>query len=300
MEQFANNASSTLSAAITSTTATTLTVTSASTFPGTGNFRIKIDTEILIVTGVSGTTFTVTRGAESTTAATHLNTAPVTHILTAGGLAQYVTDHGGGGATPSPFGVFTAPPVAADFTAVNNSTATLTDQTIGATSSVLLSVPGNNGETWQLWKRPVPATPYSVVVAMMPLLDPFSGSGLNRFGLGFLDSTGDNFSALIFKGIGLEPELQVLSNLGGILANVTTAADFSLPPIVWMKISDDSTNRSYSISADGVNWLLVKSEASTESFAPASVMLFLDSNSGGNASALASGGSQLTLLSYTE
>jgi hypothetical protein len=88
VELLANLAASTLSADITSTSATTLTVTSATGFPaaatGTSQFRILIGTEIMIVTNVSGTTFTVTRGAESTTAATHSSGDPVTHVVTAG------------------------------------------------------------------------------------------------------------------------------------------------------------------------------------------------------------------------
>jgi hypothetical protein len=92
IEKFANNAATTLSAAITSVSATSLTVTSAASFPATGNFRIKIDSEILIVTNVSGTTFTVTRGAEGTTAATHANGADVIHLLTKGGLEARVAN----------------------------------------------------------------------------------------------------------------------------------------------------------------------------------------------------------------
>ena len=57
-----------------------------------GNFRIKIDGEILIVTGVAGNTFTITRGAEGTTAATHANGASVIHLLTKGGLEARVAN----------------------------------------------------------------------------------------------------------------------------------------------------------------------------------------------------------------
>lgn len=84
-EQFANNVSTNLNLAITSG-ATSLTVNSAIGFPATGNFRIIIENEILLVTGVAGTTFTVSRGQESTTAAAHVQGAVVTHILTAGGI----------------------------------------------------------------------------------------------------------------------------------------------------------------------------------------------------------------------
>ena len=52
METFANQSVTTLSAALTTTTAMSCTVTDATTFPATGNFRIKIDAEILLVTGV--------------------------------------------------------------------------------------------------------------------------------------------------------------------------------------------------------------------------------------------------------
>lgn len=91
-EQFANKGSSTLSAPITTTNGTSLSVVDASTFPLTGNFRLLIDSEYMIVTGVAGPTFTVTRGAESSTAATHLSGAAVRCILTAGALGQLATD----------------------------------------------------------------------------------------------------------------------------------------------------------------------------------------------------------------
>jgi hypothetical protein len=84
-EQFANNAQSNLSAAVAAGD-TSLTVVNASAFPASGNFRVLIDGEILLVTGVSGNTFTVSRGAEGTTAAAHANAAYVTHVLTAAAL----------------------------------------------------------------------------------------------------------------------------------------------------------------------------------------------------------------------
>lgn len=95
MEQFANTANTTLSGSITNV-ATTLVVTSATGFPSTGNFRIVVDSgsnlEYMLVTGVSGTTFTVTRGQESTTNVAHNSGVLVTHILTAGALVQLKSD----------------------------------------------------------------------------------------------------------------------------------------------------------------------------------------------------------------
>lgn len=87
-EKFANDAQSTLTAAVAAGD-TTLTVASAAAFPSSGNFRLLIDSEILLVTAVAGNTFTVSRGQEGTTAAAHANGAYVTHVLTAAALTGH-------------------------------------------------------------------------------------------------------------------------------------------------------------------------------------------------------------------
>jgi phage tail sheath protein FI len=57
---------------------TSLTVASAAGFPTTGSFTILVDTEAMTVTAGAGTTtWTVTRGVNGTTAATHAVNAPV-------------------------------------------------------------------------------------------------------------------------------------------------------------------------------------------------------------------------------
>jgi hypothetical protein len=91
VESYSNSAATTLSAAMTDTTGTSMSVTSATGFPSSGQYRIKVDSELFIVTGGQGTTtWTVTRGAESSTAATHSNGAAVTHVVTAASLARVV------------------------------------------------------------------------------------------------------------------------------------------------------------------------------------------------------------------
>lgn len=90
-EKFANNASSTLNGGIDNDD-TSLTVTSATTFPSDPQFRIKVENEIMLVTGVAGAVFTVVRAQEGTTAASHSNGVAVDHIVTAGSLTQALTD----------------------------------------------------------------------------------------------------------------------------------------------------------------------------------------------------------------
>jgi hypothetical protein len=70
-------ANTTASGAMTATQ-TTITVASAAGFPTNGTFRIRVDDEDMTVTGGQGTTtWTVTRGVNSTTAATHASGASV-------------------------------------------------------------------------------------------------------------------------------------------------------------------------------------------------------------------------------
>ena len=57
----------------------TMSVTSAAGFPSTAPFRVKIDSEVVVVTAGAGTTsWTIQRGADYTTAADHSNGASVT------------------------------------------------------------------------------------------------------------------------------------------------------------------------------------------------------------------------------
>ncbi|MFI5814838.1 hypothetical protein ACIA7S_28265 [Streptomyces sp. NPDC051643] len=69
----------TLASAVSTTGATSITVASASGFPGSGNYNIQVDGEVMTVTGGQGTTtWTVTRGVNGSTAATHSSGATVT------------------------------------------------------------------------------------------------------------------------------------------------------------------------------------------------------------------------------
>lgn len=83
--QYANNPSTTLAGAVTAG-ATSISVASGALFPSQGTFTIIVDAEIMLVTGVSGTIWTVERGAEGTTAAAHNNNAAVVNVLTRGSL----------------------------------------------------------------------------------------------------------------------------------------------------------------------------------------------------------------------
>lgn len=92
-EKFSNNPRTVLSGSIDSST-TSVVVVDASKFPSTGNFRILVDTEIMKVTSVSTNTFTVTRGAESTTPTSHVDASTVIGIFpTKDSLKEFRADN---------------------------------------------------------------------------------------------------------------------------------------------------------------------------------------------------------------
>ncbi|HET9162484.1 MAG TPA: hypothetical protein VFN89_03430 [Solirubrobacterales bacterium] len=90
-ERFANNATTTLAAEL-AKGATKLTVASPARFPNEGDFRILVGSELMMVTAVSGTEFTVERAIEGSAEAAHAAGVEIENIVTAGLLSSVVTD----------------------------------------------------------------------------------------------------------------------------------------------------------------------------------------------------------------
>jgi Head domain of trimeric autotransporter adhesin len=86
VEQFADFAQTNVDSFGISLSGLSFGVVSTTGFPMVGNFRILVDSELMLVTVVSGLTFTVTRGIEGTVAAVHAAGAAVTLVLTSGSL----------------------------------------------------------------------------------------------------------------------------------------------------------------------------------------------------------------------
>lgn len=85
VEQFANGAASSLNAAMAAAD-TVLQIQAATLFPTVPQFRLLVEAEIMLVTAVSGTQFTVTRGVEGTSAVAHPSAVAVTLIATSTSL----------------------------------------------------------------------------------------------------------------------------------------------------------------------------------------------------------------------
>lgn len=91
-ENLSNDFTTTLSSGI-DATQTNVAVVSGTGSPA-ANFRIRVDDELMLVTSKgAGTNWTVTRNVESTTGAVHSSGAIVAHVISTGGLSQYLAEN---------------------------------------------------------------------------------------------------------------------------------------------------------------------------------------------------------------
>jgi hypothetical protein len=284
VEQYANDVpndsvATTLNGAI-NNSVTSITVTSFTGFPTSAQYRIRIDNEIMIVTGGAGTTtWTVTRGAEGTPAASHLDLATVIHNLTRDGLIALgtvihryetfasrpaagtagrlflpqdgISAEFDNGTTWSPFGPLWrwTPPVDGDYAWVNQGTASITATADGL---FLLTPAESTGANLRLRVKSYSA-PKKLTVFFLPML--FKKS-FQSMGIAFRESgTG--------KLVVLDLLCITASDLSVRAAKFTSAtvfsADYQLTgiPILpqWLQIEDDNTNLKFRFSGDGRNWI---------------------------------------------
>lgn len=121
-----NDYSSTLSSGITDS-ATSMSVASATGLPTEGDFFLNVGAEIVLATHISGTTLTIIRAQEGTSAVAHSGGAAVTDVITAGEFENRCNERMGIKALPygrctSWDGSALTTITASDFTIINSST----------------------------------------------------------------------------------------------------------------------------------------------------------------------------------
>lgn len=260
-ELFANQGQTTLSSAITSTTATSVSVTSGAVFPSTGNFRVVVDDEIMLCTANASNTLTVVRGYESTTASTHLTAAPIGLALTVGGLQRYLRNsfHLFDTATP-PTGTIQDVSgnelTSSNFTITNAVSATVTD---AADGSIVVYVPSSSGggDNLVTLMRSVPSTPYSIQCAMQ-FYSCSHASQQFRCGV----ALGDGSGKFVTSGILTQSSTPIQHTNTTWLTSTTNAGNLNFADSLfchglyyWFKITDDGTNLTFFRSYDGQNWV---------------------------------------------
>lgn len=331
IEQFANNASSTLNGSILAG-ATSLTVTSATGFPTTGNFRLLIDSEIFLVTSVAGAVFTVSPGQEGTTQAGHTTGATVTCLLTKQALLNlrgdgetrgvYASRPTAGNAgvvyrsTDGPYlshdngstwQVYApiypvTPPVPANWSWVNQGGSTLTT-TNGTMTQVGVKEAGSHvrGQI-----KAIPAAPYTITAALLALNACANNNSCCLIGL--YDGTGFITLDLYADQTASNAYPRCYFLLDKWTNNSTFSASYTFlhgngalsmqgvtgGPLIWVRLTDDNATRHWQFSLDGINWIEVANQARTDFITPTNVFW------GTNANSNTAYSPTLTLVSYLE
>lgn len=288
-EQLKNNAESTLASGI-DNSQTTLTVASALLFPSSGTFRVRIENEILTVTSVSGTTFTVSRGSEGTTAISHASGKTVSLLLTVAGLDGYVNNFRMTGTLASlpaagiagriymptdswtwfydngsswdGFGpqYYFKKPLVADYTWYNQGSNALAsdradglhlrDYTALASQDHLRCLTKTRSSTSTGWKL-------TVAFSMMT-----NSTGIRHAGVGLFESSGNDVEAIrIIAADGVGPTKQGIrysdaanGTPGGLSTNINVRYFGTAPMVHWIQIEQYSTYFQYRYSTNGIMW----------------------------------------------
>lgn len=255
-EQLVNAWSSTLSGDITNAD-TSIGVGDGTGLPTVGDFRIKIENEIILIKSRSSNTLTaVTRGAEGTTADSHSSGAIVRAYLTAGGLKTLLFDGRGTPFTPSAaancgplcrlYGSDHTILTASSFTWLNQGTATATDTNGG----IRIGMPSEASNAIRGLYIAIPARPYTLHAKLR--FGPGTvapGANSSHAGLFFYQSSSGKLVTLSAR-YGERVAMWRWTNTTTFSAVVDTAMDQN-GDAIWLHFTDDGTSFKGYFSDDG-------------------------------------------------
>lgn len=301
MEQIANFlAADTLDGAVLAADGT-ITVHDASKFPALFPFELNIDDELLTVTAAASDVLTVSRGTGGTTAADHDDAADVFAVITKKTLDNLVSfqlagtevanrrivnilnglvedDSGDSRVNINMLttGEVLTPVDVADFTFDGHSISG-TPTAINQGGSVYMYHPGTSTDTNTELYISVPATPYVVTakLLMSALAWSFTSPGLY-----FGDGTKLHRIVLQFGNGKLTVDKYSAYNNFSAESYSQNTSPYCTP--MWWRISDDGTNKHWSWSIDGINWVEAYSEGNTSYLTTTRVGICLNGNTGGN------------------
>ena len=165
----------------------------------------------------------------------------------------------------------TQPAAAATFTWVNQGSATLADSKSGL---LMTTPPSNVSDNLRIAKKTLPAAPYTITIAFLP-----TAPGVNTylFGLVLRNSGTGKLVTFTFShaGGGYKYEAGKWDSPTVYNSNYASWNAATTGPI-WLRIADDNTNRIYSISNDGQNFIQLYSVGRTDFTTPDEYGIFLN------------------------
>lgn len=287
-------------------TASTFSVGTPSALPTTAQFRVVIDSEIMLCTALSTTTstvtYTVTRAAEGSTIGTHAAGATVSNNITAGAMDQIRLDlHQTGSlssAVANKAGNLYLPNNALTiqrdtgaafatwgpiWALTNPNLQTWVQQNFGSCTSdtshggISIENPTTEGafNTHALVFN-TPVTPYHIEFGY---IHQKPGGTNNMAGPCFSDGTKYEIFDPFFQdayGTMICFYLTNSTTFSSTPINSSNSLTFGSPYVFWCRLGDDGVNKTWDISVDGYIWRNIGSEASATNFTATKAGIYVD------------------------
>jgi len=259
---------------------TTLDVLDGSVFPSTGDFRVRVEDEIMLVTARATNTLTIVRGIEGTSGASHADALDVTAIVTQGSLQRYARDNDDlfdsgrpplGRIVDGNGDVLTS----ADFTWFNQDSSSVADRN----GTIVLTRPlQGGGEHASGMSKAAPSTPYTIVCGLRPN---YVCGGAYVTGLVFRQAGTGKFTTCRWLEVGNgSPGIRIThyTSPTSVDSSPTLLVATNFCGIIWMRGTDNGTNIIFEVSNDGIDWVQVYSASRTifMSGGPDEVGFYLD------------------------
>jgi hypothetical protein len=238
---------------------TTVTVTSVTGLPTTGDYHLLINEEIVLVTKLSGSTLTIVRGQDGTTASSHGDGSSITSIACKGTLEGILKD--AGAIKTLPYGrcmradgtILTA----SNFAMINAGASTAQD---GNDGTISFSVDDVTGDDTRGLKRDFGTANDHRIIAHIDM-PAFSQTGNDYLSFYSRQASGGSMD-----GVSLYPQLKVAAQqrstylatpVDDISHGVAGTHDlWVMLEIEWDKVATTDHLRWY-YSIDGVHWWLI-------------------------------------------
>lgn len=255
-------------------------VVDGSVFPSEGDFRILVDSEIMLVTARSSNTLTVTRGAEGTAAAIHSSAAAVTLILTEDALEAYGRDSNPWHNAAPPLRILLpsgAVGVAADFTWFNQESSTRSD----SAGAIILKSALSTTQDIRGLVVSVPAAPWTMTAAIQSFhLTGHAAGFFPQVGIGMHDGTKVQLLGRQWTQANGDAGSKIGVEKYTGANNFSTAAysdNWCIPDRpLWLRIQDDNTDFNFLISPNGIDWYEIFSETRNTFLTPTHVGFFVN------------------------
>jgi hypothetical protein len=172
-----------------------------------------------------------------------------------------ISRYSGSAWTPwGPNFMFTAP-ISGDFSWVNQGSASV-DTTNGG---VYLEAPAAAGENVRARVKTAPATPYTITLGFIPGAIP-PPTSVSNMGLTFRETgTGELATcALGFTGGGVYQLFSYKFTSPTVFSATYINTAYMMTPIVWLRMTDDGSNRKCAFSGDGQHFIEYHSVARTD------------------------------------